>query len=169
MESYRVRPEDTSQMFKVLALLGEEMTIFQNNDGGREAAGFKGSTGDCVVRAVTIATQQDYLTVYDALSEGCRTQRRSSRSKVRSSARNGVDVKRKWFRDYMADLEWIWTPTMSIGSGCTVHLRSDELPPGRLIVAVSRHYTAMIDGVIHDLYDPSREETRCVYGYWMKK
>ena len=149
--------------------MGEQMTTFQNNDGGREAAGFKGSTGDCVVRAVTIATQQDYLTVYDTLSKGCRTQRRSSRSKVRRSARSGVDVKRKWFRDYMASLEWIWTPTMSIGSGCTVHLRSDELPPGRLIVAVSKHYTTMIDGVIHDLYDPSREETRCVYGYWMKK
>ena len=37
---------------------------------------------------------------------------------------------------------------------------------GRLIVAVSRHYCAVIDGVIHDLYDPSRNGTRCVYGYW---
>jgi hypothetical protein len=55
---------------------------------------------------------------------------------------------------------------MMIGTGCTVHLRSDELPGGRLIVALSRHWCAVIDGVIHDLYDCSRGGTRCVYGYW---
>jgi hypothetical protein len=55
---------------------------------------------------------------------------------------------------------------MRIGSGCTVHLRADELPPGRLIVNVSRHTVAVIDGVIHDTYDPSRDGTRCVYGYF---
>ncbi len=30
-----------------------------------------------------------------------------------------------------------------------------------------RHYTAVIDGVINDTHDPSREGTRCVYGYWV--
>ena len=55
---------------------------------------------------------------------------------------------------------------MAIGSGCTVHLRADELPPGRLIVGVSRHTTAVINGVVHDTHDPTRGGTRCVYGYW---
>jgi hypothetical protein len=63
-------------------------------------------------------------------------------------------------------LGWVWTPTMQIGSGCTVHLRADELPPGRLVVSVSKHLTAVIDGVIHDTHDCSRRGTRCVYGYW---
>jgi hypothetical protein len=44
---------------------------------------------------------------------------------------------------------------MQIGSGCTVHLRADELPSGRLVVSVSKHLTAVIDGVIHDAHDPS--------------
>ena len=143
------------------------MTPFVVNDGGREAAGYKGTTGDCVTRAVTIATQQDYQTVYDALSEGTRTQpltRHSPRRKA--SARNGVSVKRTWFRRYMERIGGGWTPTMLIGSGGRVHLRADELPSGRLIVSVSKHYTTMIDGVIHDLYDPSRNGSRCVYGYW---
>jgi hypothetical protein len=26
----------------------------------------------------------------------------------------------------------------------------------------------VIDGVIHDTFDPSRGGTRCVYGYWIK-
>jgi hypothetical protein len=55
---------------------------------------------------------------------------------------------------------------MSIGSGCQVHLRADELPSGRLIVSVSRHVVAVIDGIIHDNHDCSRGGTRCVYGYW---
>jgi len=140
---------------------------FHHNDGGRAAAGFKGSAGDCVTRAVTIATQQDYRTVYDALSDGCKTQRLTRRSPRRKvSARNGVNVRRLWFKRYLEDLGWVWVPTMQIGSGCTVHLRRDELPAGRLIVSVSRHYTCVIDGVIHDTHDPSRDGTRCVYGYW---
>ena len=57
---------------------------------------------------------------------------------------------------------------MSIGSGCKVHLKADELPSGNIIVALSKHYCAVIDGVIHDTHDCSRNETRCVYGYWSK-
>ncbi len=166
------------------------------NDGGRYSAGYKGITGDCVVRAVAIATEQPYQVVYDALSKGSKTQRRSKRSREMESARDGVYTSRKWFKDYMENLGWIWTATMHVGSGCKVHLTDGELPMGRLIVAVSKHYTAVIDGVVHDLYNPEREvhvsrpfnaldpirkgefshdgitahsiQRRCVYGYWQK-
>ena len=30
----------------------------------------------------------------------------------------------------------------------------------------SKHCTAWIDGECHDTYDPTRDGTRCVYGYW---
>jgi hypothetical protein len=81
-----------------------------------------------------------------------------------ASPRYGVP--RRVYDAYLKRLGWVWTPTMSMGHGCTVHLRADELPPGRLIVRVSKHLCAVIDGVIHDTHDPSREGTRCVYGYW---
>jgi hypothetical protein len=55
---------------------------------------------------------------------------------------------------------------MRIGSGCKVHLRADELPGGRLIVHVSKHIVAVLNGVIHDTHDCSRGGNRCVYGYW---
>jgi hypothetical protein len=48
-----------------------------------------------------------------------------------------------------------------------VHLHPDEPPKGRLIVAV-RHYTVVIDGVLHDTHDCTRGGKRCVYGYWRK-
>jgi len=47
-------------------------------------------------------------------------------------------------------------------------LRADELPSGRLVVSVSKHLTAVVDGVIHDTHDCSRVEARCVYGYWQR-
>jgi len=56
-----------------------------------------------------------------------------------------------------------------VGAGCQVHLRPDELPNEILIAKVSKHLTAIINGVIHDTHDPSRGGTRCVYGYYLKK
>jgi|TARA_R110000765_G_scaffold38454_4_gene84389 hypothetical protein len=150
-------------------------------DGGRAAAGIRGAGGDCVTRAVAIATQQPYDVVYAALSHGSRSERVTRGARAKTGASNGVHTKRKWFKDYMAALGWTWTPTMGIGTGCTVHLSDGELPMGRLIVSVSKHYTTVIDGVIHDTHDPQRGDTftydssgsyvrlgggRCVYGYW---
>ena len=144
------------------------MTEFKYNDGGRELSGFKGDAGDCVCRAISIAAELPYLEVYKKLSEGNANQRSSKHTKKGAkSARNGIYTGRKWFKEYMADLGFTWTPTMFIGSGCTTHLKSSELPSGRIICSVSKHWVSVIDGVINDTYNCSREETRCVYGYWV--
>lgn len=138
-----------------------------NNDGGRKAAGFRGSAGDCVARAISIAANLPYQEVYDRLAGGMVQQRASKRTKKQPrSARNGIYVGRKWFKDYMAEIGFEWTATMKIGEGCKVHLKAGELPAGRLVVRVSKHVVAVIDGEIHDTYDGSRDGTRCVYGYW---
>ena len=144
---------------------GKQMSIeFQYDDGGRAAAGFRGTTGDCVTRAIAIATGKPYREVYDALNGYAKRERRGKRKRSTSNARTGVH--KPTTRRYLADLGWEWTPTMAIGSGCTVHLRADELPAGTIIVAVSKHVAAIKDGVLHDLYDCSRSGTRCVYGFW---
>jgi hypothetical protein len=135
------------------------------DDGGREAAGYKGSAGDCVCRSIAIATGKPYQEVYDALNDLASRERWTGRRKgTTSCARRGVY--KETIRRYMASIGWKWTPTMKIGQGCTVHLNERELPPGRLVVSVSKHETAVIDGVIHDTHDPSRDGTRCVYGYY---
>lgn len=141
---------------------------FVFNDGGRAESGRKGFADDCVARSIAIVSGLPYSQVYDALAEGTASQRSSKHTPKRSrSAREGINTKRKWFKDYMASIGFVWVPTMKVGEGCTVHLRADELPSGRLIVAVSKHYTAVIDGAVHDTHDPSRDGTRCVYGYWV--
>lgn len=169
---------------------------FAFDDGGRSAAGFKGSAGDCVCRAIAIATGRQYQTVYDDLHAALdsyatehrdKTARRIARGNGRrgTTPRNGISS--KVYRPYLESLGWTWTPTMRIGSGCKVHLVANELPTGRLIVRVSKHLTTVLDGVIHDTFDPRRGETvwykpgctdsrnaivshvqpdRCVYGYF---
>jgi hypothetical protein len=127
------------------------------DDGGRERAGYRGRTGDCVTRTIAIATQQPYQEIYD----------RINRLAGEAVARTGVPP--RVTRQFLKDLGWQWTPTMAIGSGCAVHLRYRELPLGRLVVRLSRHITAVVDGVIHDVYDPQRGGQRCVYGFWSKR
>jgi hypothetical protein len=144
------------------------------SDGGRKAAGFPDNKrSDCVVRAIAIATGIAYAEVYKAIGEGQEAQR-SSRRLPRGSRRGwapdqGVAVRRKWFAEYMTSLGWEFIATMRIGSGCRVHLRADELPSEPIICSVSRHYVAVINGVIHDTGNPDRDGTRCVYGYWIRR
>jgi hypothetical protein len=122
----------------------------------------------------------------------------SQRKSKGKTARNGINVTRQWFKDYMKSIGFEWTPTMLIGQGCKAHLTEGELPMGRLVVSVSGHYTSVLDGVIHDTWSPEREyaefrqfpgwqsatlakgeqrnqngiftiRRRCVYGYWKYK
>lgn len=127
---------------------------FVYSDGGRSKYFKASNVGDCVCRAICNATGEDYKKIYDMLGEKGK------------SARNGVSKAKR--RQVMEDLGWTWHPTMTIGSGCKVHLKEDELPAGILIVSLSKHLTCVKDGVIYDTYDCSRGETRCVYGYYTK-
>lgn len=129
---------------------------YKISDGGRAAAGFLGKTGDCVTRAIAIATGKPYKEVYDSINTLA----------GKATARTGVSI--KIVRAYMVSLGWTWVPTMFIGQGCKTHLNREELPPGRLVVQVSKHVVAMIDGVVHDTYDSTRGGKRCVYGYFVQ-
>ncbi len=139
---------------------------FSYNDGGRSDAGFKGNTGDCVVRAITIATGFTYSEIYSTMNLFVKDERLTKRKRNKSASRTGVH--KDQIQKFLNALNWTWTPTMFIGQGCKVHLKADELPSGILIVSLSKHVTCVIDGVINDTYDCSRNGTRCVYGYWTK-
>lgn len=150
------------------------------NDGGRAAAGFKGKTGDCGCRALAIATGKPYQEVYDMLIGYAAKERTALDKTYRVIDANGVHtvtvkgraqshprtgIRRDTFRKVVKDLGGVWRPMMTIGSGCTVHLRASELPAkGRHILSLSGHYAAWVDGELHDTYDCSRNGSRCVYG-----
>ena len=147
------------------------------NDGGRADAGFKGSTGDCVVRAIAIASGQPYQKVYDTLFEMNKEFANKSRSRAakRVKASGGTPRNGNFhhtYHPYILSLGFEWIPTMKVGQGVTHHVRADELPIGTLILRVSKHLCAFINykdyGELHDTYDCSRDGTRAVYGYYKK-
>ena len=146
---------------------------FHLNDGGREAAGFKGGAGDCVVRAIAIAAELPYLQVYEDLraANAAYADQRNDKLARRLNAK-GVSPRngnhRNVFHDYILGHGFAWVPTMKIGAGCQVHMLANELPSGRIIVKVSKHLCAVIDGIVEDTHNPSRGGSRCVYGYYIK-
>jgi hypothetical protein len=140
-------------------------TMFEHNDGGRKAAGYIGYAGDCVCRSIAIALELPYQTVYDDLNKVIGSHRKT-RIQRESSSRGGVH--KKFYQKYLESKGWKWVATMGIGTGCKVHLKANELPVGRIIARVSKHLCAVVDGVVQDTHNPSRNGTRCVYGYFIK-
>src|SRR5262249_16757383 len=160
------------------AKAGSGLCRWVKDDGGRSrsqvarAGRRKNSTGDCVARAITIATGKDYDEVHSALTV----------LSVRQiySAPDGAYA--KWgrrkggvcffdpdhgcgeaaFGSYLKSLGWKFTSTKDQ----KVRLRADELPRGRLIVSISRHLVAVIDGVIHDTFNCGESGRKQVKGYW---
>lgn len=142
------------------------MVAYIFNDGGRAEAGFKGKTGDCVTRAVAIATGKPYKEVYEFLAENNAKQRITKRSPKTSAgvktARNGINTKRKWFKDWMVGQGYKWVAVASIG---TTGILPRDVKHKHCIAKQRRHYVAILDGVVHDTWNSSE---RLVYGYWYK-
>lgn len=157
------------------------MLNYQYSDGGRAAAGFKGTAGDCAVRACAIATGISYSEVYNTLQRMQKEYIKETQDKVAKtksarvklyyskvvkdgqSVRNGtyVEVLHKFFES----IGWVWTATMRIGSGCTKHLR-DMPDKGVYVCRVAHHYVAVVNGVMMDTFQDDWD--CCVYGYWHK-
>jgi len=134
------------------------------DDGGRELSGYKGYVGDCVVRSISIATGKPYKEVYKSLFN---LNKENNKCNKDNSPRNG-NTSMETIKQYLSKIGWKWVPTMGIGTGCKVHLNKTELPSDRIIVRVSKHLAAVINGILHDTYDCSRNGTRCVYGYFIE-
>ena len=143
---------------------------------------------------MAIATGIPYQEVYDALSEVMNAGK--VRPAGKRTPRTGTPMEAA--KTYLASVGWEWVPVMKIGSGCTMHLCAEELPGGRIVTRLSRHFCAVVDGEIHDTFDPNDRGVtiyppgcpqdqipkgarwlengngwayspqRCVYGYWRK-
>jgi hypothetical protein len=156
-------------MTKNTATIPAHALRFEATDGGRMATKHfkKQYAGDCVTRAITLAEGIDYMLVYRELSRRMKTW-------GRSGANNGV-------------YDLIWRPMLQEagyvrgtlpkvhGAGerttFSVPLVSAELPAtGTVVCRVRRrkgrskhshHLFTVIDGVIRDSFNPTRDE----YGY----
>lgn len=159
---------------------------FNQNDGGRAAAGFKRKAGDCGVRAAAIALGYDYAEVHDDLEQAAADYRDSHRNRVaRRIAVDGTNpdkgVWRQVLHSYLVENDFKWMSCKSVGQPETVHVRPDELytfheanvcrpatPDTVFVLRVSRHFTTVIGGELHDTFLCDRDGTRMVYGYWWR-
>ena len=148
------------------------MEFNYNRGGYTRGSGL--NRGDCVPRAITIATELPYQIVFDEL------QRRQTEWRIKSNSKKAYNKKphrnkcymgtyKEAYKPYLEELGWTWVPKMFIGQGFKTYLRKEDLPPGRLIVKVRKHLTAVVDGVVNDTWDCSQDGNKGVYGYYYKE
>ncbi len=125
------------------------------HDGGRADCGYVGLTGDCVTRAIALATGRSYRDVYRQLGEI-----------TEMSPRNGVATSVS--SDYLKDLGWTYIP------GCGHCFLEQWLPKGPVIVHLTSqgwrrhgHFCTVIDHVVYDTWNPSDDEY-IIQGYWTR-
>jgi hypothetical protein len=144
-------------------------------DGGHAAAKMRGTGRNaCVPRAIAIALGLDYRETHDALEAAQqewattgRTSKAKRRAEGKTIAQEGVH--KAVYTDFLAERGWQHISLMSVGQQRERNPRFADLPTtGTIIANVSKHLSAVIDGVIHDTHDPTRGGTRTVYGYWKK-
>ena len=128
---------------------------YQFNDGGRKQAGYKGTAGDCGARAMAIALQLDYKTVYQELAQANKDHGKAK------SARNGMS--KDIYSEVLKRYGWVWTSAPKFDGR---KARSTDMPQGRVIAQQAGHYVAVIDGVVQDIWNCTH---KMVYGYWVKK
>jgi hypothetical protein len=142
------------------------------NDGGFSTSGLtkhRRKYGSPVVAAIAIAEQRPYAEVYDELRHAqfdFLWRARSKRKKEHSGdPHHGVFV--EVFKPYLLDRGWEWTPTMGIGTGVTMHLDYEEIPDLPLFIArISKTLVCVVNGVAQYTWDPSRDGSRAMYGYF---
>ena len=120
---------------------------YKYNEGGR-GEHYKGLVGDCVTRAITIATELPYDVVYNALFDIAKNYKGNSklakRIRQRPSPRNGC----------YNEVSGEFLKALNIKEvRSKLKINNPMFYEGRYIVYVRRHYIAIIDGVVHDTWD----------------
>ena len=108
------------------------------------------NVGDCTVRAISKALDQDWDTTYWGLClEG-----NVRKDMPSANATWGAFLRKNGYRRELAPED------------ITVFEFSEEYPDGTYILALSSHVVCIIDGVIYDTWDSGNET---VIYYWYKK
>ena len=124
------------------------------NDGGRSACGFVGTTGDCVARAIAVATGRHYRDVYDELGK-----------RSLKSPRNGVPV--DVANAYLDARDW-----QSKSVTKDMRFVPQLLPKGVVIAYLTDtrgkqgHICTVIDHVIHDTWNATEDGCYYIRQYW---
>jgi hypothetical protein len=124
------------------------------------------------VWTLALAMGKSETEVVNRLKEIAKTKGRYRRSQVARFLKRYPDPRiascREVYEPFLQQEGWKFQPCSLVGKKEKVHLNADELPTdrGKLICRISKRLVLVKDGVMYDIYDPSRNGTRQVYGYY---
>jgi hypothetical protein len=78
----------------------------------------------------------------------------------KKTARDGIY--KEDFSEVLKRHSWVWHSAPKFDGR---KARANDMPTGRVIVQMARHYAAVINGVVNDSWNSSE---KMVYGYWAK-
>ena len=134
------------------------MIDFQYDDGGRAAAGYRGKTGDCVVRAIAICAGQDYRTVYLTMAEHMKRNGYAAsgnayaiRERNRKAPRRKGQLTARRVQDCV--LEFYGFQKVRLPAGARPTFTEAHRRYGDCIVGTTKHAAAVVDGALRDIFD----------------
>ena len=140
------------------------MIGYAYDDGGRAAAGFRGNTGDCVVRAIAIITRTAYIDAY----------RRMAASMKRAGyTATGNAYRQKRMPGFRPSLSPLKVQELVIASYGLHRLKRPRATRptyteahalhGNCLVRTVKHISPIIDGNLRDIVDSRTYDGR-IYG-----
>lgn len=109
----------------------------------------------CGVRALVLATGIEWTEAERLLRHCCKN----------GKAGNGALSRGIYKEDYNACLEFLGYKWVAAPKFEGRKARAHDLPPGKHIASMAKHYCCVIDGDVYDTWDSS---DKMVYGYWTK-
>ncbi len=146
---------------------------FIETDGGRQAAGFIGTTGDCVTRALTIVTGEPYKQVYQELFDTAKAYSKEYDNPIaerikRHGATPRRGVNKEIYDIFLRKRGWAYLNKLK-NDKYVERMVEDTFDSEKMyIVQVSKHLTVVKNHTILDSYDPSKDGKRGVKGYYLK-
>ena len=131
------------------------------DDGGRSAAGFKGRTGDCLTRAISIATGESYRKVYDAVGEQMKKHgyARSGNAYAQSGKAaaavraKGRSRRPRTIQDDVLRLFGFAKVDAKKPNGTCYTYEQAHRRYGTCIVTTTKHYATLKNGALRDTFD----------------
>ncbi len=111
-------------------------------------------TGDCVVRALAVAEAKSWVEVYDEL---CKIGREVFEMPNSKPVYEKYLLSRGWVKQKM--------PKFSNGKRFKVSDLANDRKSGAMVVSVSKHLVAVVDGCIHDTWYSGQ---KAVFNFYTK-
>ena len=134
------------------------MIEYRYDDGGRRAAGYRGKTGDCVVRAIAICAGRDYRTVYLTMAGQMRRNGHTASGNAyatsernRRQPRQHGQLRAKRVQDRVLELHGFRKVRLPSGARPTFTEAHERY--GDCIAGTTKHMAAIVGGALRDIFD----------------